>query len=110
MAYWLMLGALNGFSACLSYSSMWLNILGGIIALICFFMAWHTYRIARKIANLIDDYMQSVGRQLENYLELFKIIFNGEESESKGQGEKQAENEEPAACNDESEDEYAHPV
>ena len=99
IAVWLILGAFNFYNV--PFCSQWqLTALGFVTALFCFFMAWLNYRRARKIAEAIDT---------PKTLTL-TIIHHGEESESKGKEQVEAENKGQAACNDESEDEYAHPV
>lgn len=97
MCLCLMLGTINWVIAPMT-SKLWIFILDEVAAAICFIMAYICYRRARKIAETIDD---------KPTLTL-TIIHHGEESESKDkqQGESEAE----APCNDESEDEYAHPV
>ena len=110
MCYWLALGILNWFNA-LQTSVTWLVIIDMAFAALCLYIAWDSYRRAMEIAEDIDFRIESMGTQLKYHLDLLKLLTYGEiKSESKGQGEKQAESEEPAACNDEGEDEYAHPV
>lgn len=104
-----MLGTINWVVAPMT-SKLWIFILDLVAAAICFFMAYICYRRARKIADAIDDNLLSMHRQLGYYLSLFKIIFNGEESESKGQEQGESESKEQTACDHESEDEYAHPI
>ena len=92
-----MLGTINWVVAPMT-SKLWILIFDEVAAAICFVMAYITYRQARKIAEVIDA---------PKILTL-TIIHHGEESESKGQ--EQAEIKRQAACNDESEDEFAHPI
>ena len=83
-----------------------------ILMPLCVYFAYRTYKKTRVIAKAIDDNLLSIHRQLGNYLLLFKIIFNGEESESKSKAKEQTENEVQPRTDrdDESEDHCASPI
>lgn len=79
------------------------SVLTILIALLAYLCIWQSYRSAKRVAILMD---------VEHVLIESKIILMalgyGKESESKG--EEQAEREAETSRNNESEDEYSHPV
>ncbi|MBD5367228.1 MAG: hypothetical protein HDR82_09590 [Bacteroides sp.] len=75
----LLLGTLNWITAYLS-PKWWLAAISIAASLYSFYIAWRLYRRARRLAGLIDQYLQSINRQLGNHLTLLKIIINGKES------------------------------
>ena len=101
MCLFMMLGTINWVVAPMT-SKLWILIFDEVAAAICFVMAYITYRQARKIAEVIDA---------PKILTL-TIIHHGEESESKGQEQGEAEDsgETETDRQDESEDYCAHPI
>ena len=56
------------------YTKWWHTAIYILIGLICYFAAWLCYRDARKVAMAIDEYLNSLHRQMGLRLSLLKVM------------------------------------
>ena len=56
------------------HTKWWHTAIYILIGLICYFAAWLCYRDARKVAMAIDEYLDSLHRQMGQHLSILKMI------------------------------------